>query len=206
MTEESKQTQKNCITFIQCWTNVEDVGPTLYKCYTNALSLLGCTFCILTDGDHRNKVLTDMLKKLKLMLWKDLTFCHKLEKKVKCSASLNLFQLSHLIFHPLEAHVGKKYWSIFSTRLYLVWDQPFPNLHFVFLKYGSTFHHMGPILALVSNKVGYVCFTNTYITDIHRKIRLKSVSFRNVLQIWAIFSHLQLRIAVASHNFKWLII
>ena len=29
------------ITFIQCWTNVEDVGPTLYKCYTNVLSLLG---------------------------------------------------------------------------------------------------------------------------------------------------------------------
>ena len=25
--------------FIQCWTNVEDVGPTLYKCYTNVLCL-----------------------------------------------------------------------------------------------------------------------------------------------------------------------
>ena len=33
--------QNICITFIQCWTNVEDVGPTLYKCYTNALYLLG---------------------------------------------------------------------------------------------------------------------------------------------------------------------
>ena len=30
-----------CITFILCWTNVEDVGPTLYKCYTNVLCLLG---------------------------------------------------------------------------------------------------------------------------------------------------------------------
>ena len=30
-----------CITFVQCWTNVEDVGPTLYKCYTNVLRLLG---------------------------------------------------------------------------------------------------------------------------------------------------------------------
>ena len=30
-----------CITFVQCWTNVEDVGPTLYKCYTNVLCLLG---------------------------------------------------------------------------------------------------------------------------------------------------------------------
>ena len=26
---------------MQCWTNGEDVGPTLYKCYTNDLCLLG---------------------------------------------------------------------------------------------------------------------------------------------------------------------
>ena len=30
-----------CITFVQCWTNVEYVGPTLYKCYTKKLCLLG---------------------------------------------------------------------------------------------------------------------------------------------------------------------
>ena len=36
-----QQTQHICITFIQCWTNVEDVGPTLYKCYTKVLCLLG---------------------------------------------------------------------------------------------------------------------------------------------------------------------
>ena len=38
----SQQRQNICITFVQCWTNVEDVGPTLYKCYTNILCLLGC--------------------------------------------------------------------------------------------------------------------------------------------------------------------
>ena len=27
----SQKTQNICIIFIQCWTNVEDVGPTLYK-------------------------------------------------------------------------------------------------------------------------------------------------------------------------------
>ena len=37
----SPQTQDICITFVQCWTNVEDVGPTLYKCYTNVLYLRG---------------------------------------------------------------------------------------------------------------------------------------------------------------------
>ena len=35
-----QQTQNICITCIQCWTNVEDAGPTLYKCYTNVLRLL----------------------------------------------------------------------------------------------------------------------------------------------------------------------
>ena len=40
--------KKKCITFLQCWANVEDVRPTLYKCYTNVLRLLGC----LTDTDH----------------------------------------------------------------------------------------------------------------------------------------------------------
>ena len=25
----------SCIIFVQCWTNVQDVGPTLYKCYTS---------------------------------------------------------------------------------------------------------------------------------------------------------------------------
>ena len=32
---------KHLYDFMQCWTNVEDVGPTLHKCYTNVLCLLG---------------------------------------------------------------------------------------------------------------------------------------------------------------------
>ena len=32
---------KHLYDFIQCWANVEDVGPTMYKCYTNMLCLLG---------------------------------------------------------------------------------------------------------------------------------------------------------------------
>ena len=38
----SRQTRIICITFVQCWTNVEDVGPTLYKCYADVLCLLRC--------------------------------------------------------------------------------------------------------------------------------------------------------------------
>ena len=36
-----QQTQNICITFVQRRPNVFDVGPTLYKCYTNVLRFLG---------------------------------------------------------------------------------------------------------------------------------------------------------------------
>ena len=38
---QSQLAHNICITFIQRWTNVFDVGPTLYKCYTNVSCLLG---------------------------------------------------------------------------------------------------------------------------------------------------------------------
>ena len=34
------------ITIVQCRTNVEDVGPTLYRCYANVLCLLGVLLSI----------------------------------------------------------------------------------------------------------------------------------------------------------------
>ena len=37
----TKQTQNICIQFVQRRPNVFDVGPTLYKCYTNIFCLLG---------------------------------------------------------------------------------------------------------------------------------------------------------------------
>ena len=41
---QSQQTQNICITFIQRRPNVFDVGPTLYKCYTNVVCLLWCSY------------------------------------------------------------------------------------------------------------------------------------------------------------------
>ena len=38
----SQQAQHICTTFVQRRPNIFDVGPTLYKCYTNVLCLLGC--------------------------------------------------------------------------------------------------------------------------------------------------------------------
>ena len=37
----TQYTQNISITFVQCWTNVEYVGPTLYKCYAYVMWLLG---------------------------------------------------------------------------------------------------------------------------------------------------------------------
>ena len=37
----SKHRRYVCIAFIQCWPNIEDIVPTLYRCYTNVLCLLG---------------------------------------------------------------------------------------------------------------------------------------------------------------------
>ena len=48
------QKQNVCITFVQCWTNVEDVGPTLYKCYTNVLCLLGCGAVYCTAAESQS--------------------------------------------------------------------------------------------------------------------------------------------------------
>ena len=39
-TATTQQTQRICVTFMKCRINVEDVGPTLYKNYTNVLCLL----------------------------------------------------------------------------------------------------------------------------------------------------------------------
>ena len=39
MFDFTQQIQNMCITFVQRRPNVFDVGPTLYKCYTNVLCL-----------------------------------------------------------------------------------------------------------------------------------------------------------------------
>ena len=40
----TQKTQNICIIFVQRRPNVFDVGSTLYKCYTNALCLLGSPY------------------------------------------------------------------------------------------------------------------------------------------------------------------
>ena len=75
------QTQRTqIITFIQCWTNVEDVGFTLYKCYTNVLCLLGKVseaseahpYALIQNGIHRiasNWVICCLLYSLYLLYY-----------------------------------------------------------------------------------------------------------------------------------------
>ena len=44
------------LTFVQWWVTLEDVGPTLYKCYTNVVCLLGTCLDFLkyTSGHKMN--------------------------------------------------------------------------------------------------------------------------------------------------------
>ena len=50
-----QQTQTNRMSFVQRRSNVFDVSPTLYKCYTNVFCLLGLSF---SPGDVHVCVLT----------------------------------------------------------------------------------------------------------------------------------------------------
>ena len=46
-----QQTQNICITFVQRRPNVFNAGPTLYKCHTNVLCLMGLLFLLTLRGD-----------------------------------------------------------------------------------------------------------------------------------------------------------
>ena len=45
--------QNICITVVQCWSNVEDVGPTLFKGCINVLCLLGCAIQFQEDMNNK---------------------------------------------------------------------------------------------------------------------------------------------------------
>ena len=51
----TQQTQNICITFIQFVANVEEVGPTLYKCVRNVLCLLGTNSVLVDSGGDASK-------------------------------------------------------------------------------------------------------------------------------------------------------
>ena len=44
----AQQTQNIWMTFVQCWSSVEDAGPTLYKCHTNV-----CVYWVISDSNDR---------------------------------------------------------------------------------------------------------------------------------------------------------
>ena len=62
----TQQTQNISITFVQRRPNVFDAGPTLYKCYTNVLCLLGISQCcfdrLRIENYHENNLSSIDLK------------------------------------------------------------------------------------------------------------------------------------------------
>ena len=49
---KAQQTQNIFITFLKRWTRVEDVWPTLYKCHTKCLCLLGVSWVATRQTEH----------------------------------------------------------------------------------------------------------------------------------------------------------
>ena len=55
--ERSQKTKNIYITCIRCWTNVEDVGPTLYRCYTKCFVFAGLCSIIQGERNEMNRAL-----------------------------------------------------------------------------------------------------------------------------------------------------
>ena len=58
---KSEQTRTICITFVQCWTNVEDVSLTLYKCYTKCFVFAGIVVLMRSANTHQTRDVDPML-------------------------------------------------------------------------------------------------------------------------------------------------
>ena len=99
----SQQTRNICMTFAQCWTNVEDVVPTLYKCYTNILCLLGCYI------DFENVVPRSFLYPTPRPL---VSFLSASELSASTS-----FACNHLEFYVNPCAAGTVYIRFFSSKL-----------------------------------------------------------------------------------------
>ena len=50
-----------CITFMQCWANVDNAGPTLYKCYTNVLCQLDTAIHLLNFSEILSRFIFHIL-------------------------------------------------------------------------------------------------------------------------------------------------
>ena len=62
-------TKNICMTFVHCWTNVEDVGPTLYKCYTHGVFYWDVIF-IFCETHWRHRKFFWMATRWKIILYK----------------------------------------------------------------------------------------------------------------------------------------
>ena len=74
------------MTFVQCWANVEDVGPTLYKCYTNVLFLLGII----------NANTTGNIEPMAVYCWDSCVVCTGKLVKVTIAAAAGVAEVTNL--------------------------------------------------------------------------------------------------------------
>ena len=115
--------QDICMTFIQCWPNVEDVGPTLYKCYTNVLccmvdGLLYCVTC--TTSSVRSKWLRKNISQHSSMLFKKITSVSlssiDVWERYKCFKSLINETHFHVCAHVLKFYQLNRFDEIYDVK------------------------------------------------------------------------------------------
>ena len=104
----SQDTQNICITFIQCWSNVEDVGPALYKCYTNVLCLQGCS--------HDTLTAVHIIVSCYVLLCKDFCFADQYSK----SGCIQISSCSTLEITAMTNNVGDT--EAYTSLCSLTWN------------------------------------------------------------------------------------
>ena len=97
--------QNICITFVQCRPNVFDVGPTLYKWYTNVLCLH-----IVTCGDRMTELIYiwDYFQRVTTIYWTEIAhftcMAHDMDKKPISS------HLSKYSYKETRKGASTRYW------------------------------------------------------------------------------------------------
>ena len=108
-----QQTHSICIIFLQCRPNVEDVGPTLYKCYTNVLCLLGYSLTIAPRPSHRTVVVSLVYT----MIYTYLSSSYKY-KKTLINYTSHFSRHKTIFQRTLIARSSWSFWSWLYTKIH----------------------------------------------------------------------------------------
>ena len=130
---DTQQTQNICITFVQCWASVEDVGPKLYKCYTNVLCSLGIMTASVMQRKQEWRLTCKVSSYCCLSLHGSVVWCSEMNREMQIvineniiisSWGINSTDLTYLFY----ATMYLKYLE-FCTFAQMCWNSHMPRTH-----------------------------------------------------------------------------